>query len=540
MDKEQIEQYIMDMPDEVMSSLQFSVPWQYTDTEVTKKRDSDGFHEHSWREDDTVAQRDALQKECWWKFHRNPQINTSVRGLMGRMTGLGFETTSEIPEIQEVIEEIELDPRNRLYNYWPKFVGRANVEGELFLCLSLHDDGFVEVDFIDPAAVQGGDDNSGLIMHPSKPNMPLFYNICRDGAPVSQIPSIFVARYPELRSVAAKNKNFDLKLQTKHRTRKKKYRKIGGYTRFIVSWDKGLITRRAVSYLRTTIEWINYYENLKKYEIDHKKSAGSYLWVFRFTEPRAFKLWMSLSDEDRRKTGIAAKKVPGGSLVLPPGVEVECKNPQLTSIKEQDTDIKEMVASGLNEPDDVMTGSSRGTYASVKASRGPMSDRTSDEIAYFDRFLKYDFWNSVFFLRSSVADFPTEFMVREAVSFNNKQEPVFKTVKKRPEQLVDVSYPTSEVVDFEARAKGLLGVKHGPIAESLGIPNADIARRMGFGGYGRQRLRKATEDEKYPELIYEQGVDAESLQETVEGEPGKPKPKAKPKAEPKKDDTKRS
>jgi hypothetical protein len=50
---------------------------------------------------------------------------------------------------------------------------------------------------------------------------------------------------------------------------------------------------------------------------------------------------------------------------------------------------------------------------------------------------------------------------------------------------------------------------------------------MGFGNYGRQRLRYATEKEKYPELVY--ALDAESLQEQVEAEPGKTK--VKPKAE---------
>jgi hypothetical protein len=68
------------------------------------------------------------------------------------------------------------------------------------------------------------------------------------------------------------------------------------------------------------------------------------------------------------------------------------------------------------------------------------------------------------------------------------------------------------------------------MGESLGIPNSVLARMLGFSGYGRYRLQKATEDEKYPELDYAAGVDtlqAESQQEKVEGEPGK-KPAAAP------------
>jgi hypothetical protein len=318
---------------------------------------------------------------------------------------------------------------------------------------------------------------------------------------------------------------------------KKVFKPLGGYNRFIIAWDKSFITRRAVSYLRTTLEWLNHYENLKKYEIDHKKSSGAYLWVIRIVEPRAYKLWLRMSDDNKKKTGIMAKKTPGGTMILPPGVELECVNPQLSPIKDQDTDILQMVTSGLDEPSDVTTGSSTGTFASVKASRGPMTDRISDEVAYFERFLRHDFWGSIFYLKSVLTNFPRTVVVEEAVDFepaksdDEEGKPIFDKVKKKAEMLVDISFPISEILEMEARARAVLGVKHGPVAETLGIPNKTVASYLGIGGYARQRLRKATEDRKYPELLY--NVDAESLQETIEGEPKKtagkkPAPKKKP------------
>ena len=534
----------MDMPDEVLTKFQFAMPWQYdaiSDTGAVKK-DEDGFAVSlGLDKDDPKLTREYLQRQCWLKFHRNPQVNTAIRGVVGRLTGWGYETTSGIQEIQEQIEETELDPRNRLYSYWPKYVARALVEGELYLCLTCHPDGFIEVDFVDPALIkQGGKHDAGIIYHPTKTNMPLFYNVCNErGIVTHQIPSIYVGRYPDLALLPATPKNYEdindctgysRPQQQSSRSRKRKYSPLGGYFRFIVSWDRSFVTHRAVSYLRTVLEWLNHYENLKKYEIDHKKSAGAYLWIFSFEHVRDFKLWLTLTDAERRKTGILQKKTPGGTLVLPPGMEVEAKNPNLTSIREQDTDIMQMVTSGLNEPADVTTGTAKGTFASVKASRGPMSDRVSDEVAEFDRFLKYDFWGSIFYLKYVLNGFPEFFKIREAVEFDDKGEPVFKKIKKRPMQLIDVSYPISETANFEGRAKGLLGVKHGPMSETLGVPSSEVAKRMGLGGYPRMRLRKATEDENYPELVYEQGMDAESLQENIEGEPGKKKtPKAKAK-----------
>jgi hypothetical protein len=192
-------------------------------------------------------------------------------------------------------------------------------------------------------------------------------------------------------------------------------------------------------------------------------------------------------------------------------MKLTCVSPQLPNIKDSDTDIMEMVSSGLNEPEDVTSGRSTGTFASVKASRGPMSDRISDEIAYFDRFLKYDFWRAIFFLRSRLTDFKEYFKVDTAVGFTEKQEPIMKSIKKRPEQLIDISYPTSEMLDFEARAKGLLGVKHGPLADNLGISYKTIASKLGISNYGRERLKYAEEQKKYPKLQYT--LDAEAMQE---------------------------
>jgi hypothetical protein len=528
---EEIADYIDNIPDDVLSRLQFAVPWQYSPTSTASYKDPDGAPLYPQDEDEEglLVTRRELQKECWRKFNQNPQVNTSVRGLSGRITGRGFETTSEIFDIQKIIGEIETDPRNRLYNFWPKYVARSNIEGELFKCLTCHRNGFIEVDFIDPSSIdEGGDDDTGIIFHPDKKTMPLFYNVTLDGKhseQIDQIPSIYVARYPELISVARNHENFKKKDQKKSISRAKVFKKLGGYYRFIISWDKGFITRRATSYLKTTLQWLNYYEMLKEYEIDHKKSVGSYVWVFSIENPRDFRLWLSMTDDQRKKTGIAAKKTPGSTLVLPPGVKCEVKSPQLPSIKDEDTDIMQMAISGLNEPADVTTGTAKGTFASVKASRGPMSDRISDEIAYFDRYVKHDFWSSVFFLKSVISNFPTHFKRREAVRFDKDSKPIFESVKRRPEELIEISYPISEIADFESRAKGLLGVKHGPISGTLGIPNRQVADALGFGSYGRNRLRKATEDENYPELIY--AIDAESLQEKVEAEPPIKKTKKK-------------
>lgn len=525
MQQKEIDDYILNLPDEVVRSLRFVMPWQY-DSGSESGRDEDGFPSTTLlTKRGEEADIYTLQENCFDKFGKNPYVNTAIRGHVGRIVGLGFEATSEVWDIQQEIDSTEKDPRNRLYYWWPKYLTRFNIEGELYLSLTLHDDGFVEVDFFDPATIKGGGDmGCGVFFHPRKPQMPLFYHV-QNGNNKQIIPSIFIGRYPELASEVEEGSVFSSKLLASSRSKGRAFRSLGGFRRFMIGMDKGFVTRRAVSYLRTTLEWLNHYENLKKYEIDHKKSSGAYLWVFRFDDIRAFKAWLALSEDEKRKTGIGSKMTPGSRLVLPPGMTCEVMNPNLSAIKDQDTDILHMVSGGLNEPEDMMTGAAKGTYSSVKASRGPVSDRTADEIAYFKRWYINDFWGSIFFLKSAVGKIRPTFKVKEAVEFDDEQEPVFRNVQRKPEDLIDVSFPISEAIDYAKRTGAVLGVKHGPMGESLGIPNSTIAAMLGFGGYGRYRLRKATEDEKYPPLLYAGGVDtlmAESAQESVEGEQGKP------------------
>lgn len=489
--------------------------------------DADGFP--------TVNQNDlrdlhTLQEKCWAKAESNPQINSHIRDIMGRMAGWGFEFNAQVRDLQKDVDEIALDPRNNLYQFFPKFCARAEIEGELFLSFTLHKDGFVEIDFLGPSMIKGGgDNNSGIIFHPTKQSFSLFYivnfkkTINNDGYAEEEqalIPSINICYYPELESLVKNHPSYSedkLRHSKARRKNSSPYNKTSGYYRFIVHWNKGFMTQRNVSHIKTTIEWVNYYESLKKYEIDHKKSSGAYLWVIKMEDIKSFRRWLQMSEEERRQTGIMQPKDPGGTLVLPPGMSLECINPKLSSISDQDTDIMQMVSSGLQKPQDTMLGDYRSTYASVKASQGPQGDRINDELHYFKMFLTYDFWRPIFWLRSlAKKDFKYYRSVQDVVGFNN-QEPIKKRVPKAVYQLVDICLPTSRLEDIESMAKALLGSKHASVVDTLGIPRQTVARRLGFSNYFELRKQKATEDEIYPETL--SAYDQESVQEKKEGEP---------------------
>lgn len=507
------------LPDDVVRHLSFALDRSVSGESISGGKadvDEDGFPLLSGLTDYTSFH--ILQQQCWSKFVRNPQINAHVRDYAGNLTGFGFEISSHIVEINDILELISEDPRNNLLINMNKYVARAEIEGELFLPLTLHRDGFVEIDFADPSSLKGGGDkNSGIIFHPKKPTMPLLYLFevaTAHGTEIHAYPSIYLAYYPQLWGKISRHTNLLGKKIVYPKKSGRPYSKLGGFSSFVVSWDKGYLTPRNVSHIRTTLEWLQYYEDLKKYEIDHKKSSGAYLWIITFEDLKAFRTWLAMSDDEREKCGLMEAKTPGGTLMVPPGTKVTCLNPQLASISGTDTDILRMVVSGLNRPEDMVTGVSSGnTFAGIKATRGPQADRTMDEIAYFDRFLIFELWRAIFFLNSAATGASHMYRVKEVIGFDDKKEPITRWVKKPAHKLISIGFPTSEILDTESTAKGLLGVKHGSVVDTLGIPRAKVARKMGFSGYRRLRYQAAEEEMDLPELISTE--DDEAAQEKI-------------------------
>jgi len=491
------------------------------------ERDADGYPIGSGSDKLVPEQTAELRRECWKKFHDNPQLNTAVRGLVGRLTGNGFKVSSPLPEIQDCIDEIEYDHRNCLWKNYTKFVGRHVIEGELFPSLTLHKDGFVEVDFIDPECIPTGmgHDGTGIIYHPTKTAMPLFYYVQKrnvetdktaDPKAIRLIPSINIARYPELLKELKKYPMYSTYIEEAKKSSDYGFKQVGGFSRFIVEWNNGFMTRRSSGHLRTTLKWMNYYEQLKQYEIDHKKALAAYAWEFKYESKSLYDQHKRMEDSGVRTIASMPIK-PGQRVALPPGISLSVKAPQLPNISGQDTDIMDMVSSGLNEPQDITTGASSGTFASVKASRGPMSDRISDEIAYFRRWLIFDFWSAIFFLRSAIGKFPKLFAMEKGVCFDKDKELVTRTIQRPAEFFVKVSFPVSENIDYAGRVSAGLGVKHASLVEGLGLPKSFVAESIGVADHESAILEKALEDRKYQKLALT--ADQEAVQEALGAEP---------------------
>jgi len=140
-----------------------------------------------------------------------------------------------------------------------------------------------------------------------------------------------------------------------------------------------------------------------------------------------------------------------------------------------------------------------------------MVEKTSDEVEYWHKFLRYDLWGNIFFLKEKISSFKNSYFVNEVVGFDDKKKPIKKRIKKSAADLLLITSPISEIGDIESKVKALFGVKHASLKDVAGLPIEELVKRLGFNNYRKLRLDAETEKLNYPELL--SVMDAESFQE---------------------------
>src|SRR5210317_484684 len=96
LDIDKIQEEILGLSDEAAlrivvnnKAIGASSDWQYSTQSANIQRDEDGFliSNPLANRDETDHTRGQYQTACWNLFHKNPLVNTSVRGLVGRLVG---------------------------------------------------------------------------------------------------------------------------------------------------------------------------------------------------------------------------------------------------------------------------------------------------------------------------------------------------------------------------------------------------------------------------------------------------------------------
>lgn len=505
--------------------------------------------------------RSIINAEAWVKYVEDAFVGSAIDRLAGRVAGRGFNISSHIYELQEFIDEIVDSPINELYSSYLGYAIRKMVEYELFLRCTIHNDGFVEFDVIEPKDITGmGSTNlttTGIIPHKTKATLPVWYRVRKpkSGTQVSNdftlIPSIYHVYMPDLAKMYTEEdlKSFGATVTPVNEILEKRSGGAVRYSTFVMSWRNGVKEIiRNVSKLRTIFEPLEDYKQNKKWRSEYMKALTSYFIFYEFEDKMSWYRWQALSDEKKRETGLLQPLRPADRLLLPPGVKGTIQNPNLPKLSGDDEDLLKWMATAANTPYDIFASDSKGpTYASTKSSRPFYMDYINDWQGWTETFFVMDFFRFVFWVKSKLDKrFKFYYPQEVCVGFKNKK-PVFETKKIPAYKLISCNFPASQETALQDVANGVLGSKRGDLTWHLGISKKTEAQKLGIQNYEVELMKRAQEEKTYPDdlvsnvgnsdMVGQQGKDV-----NPDGTPKKTNPDGTPvkkELKPKEGDTKK-
>ncbi|MCK5236464.1 MAG: hypothetical protein KAR06_05695, partial [Deltaproteobacteria bacterium] len=322
------------------------------------------------------------------------------------------------------------------------------------------------------------------------------------------IPDINIAFNPEeLLKIAKAMDSFDAAKTKSSLGKGAKFKKIGGYRRFILHWKNltGIHEyKRDTSSLYAILEALNMYWNAIKWQLDHKKAQAAYALEFSFddtgTGKLAWLLYKKMTDAEKKTAGFTGALTPGSRIMTPPGVTLSIKNPQLQKMDGENRDLLNLAGAGASSPTDMFQGDSRNTsHAAIKSTRAPLELDIENMQYKTTWFVKYELLRPCFYVASQLGGFP-EFFKKQFVRRTpgkDTWDTATEFVDVEPIELVGVSTP---VVKFESdpheKASAFLGNNHLGL-KSIGISNDRIAKTLGIKDLTRERDKKFIEQQKY-------------------------------------------
>jgi len=486
-----------------------SAPWQSTFSAAVYT--SDPSIEDVTADGDSKPPKDdwaTLQSHCWSKYRNFGPINATVNAKSDYTAGSGFDVYSDDLDISRFLFDLWYSRRNRLYSRAPGLMTRMQAEGELFLLLVFDEEGRVTIRVVEPGRIKGDtgdatDKSAGLISNPDDATETLFY-IYKEN---ELIPDINIAFDPDLLKVAKTIPVFDVKKTAPSLGKGGKYKKIGGYRRFILHWKNltGIHEyKRDTSSLYAILEALNMYWNAIKWQLDHKKAQAAYALEFDFedsgTGKLAWLLYKKMTPAEKKAAGFSGALTPGSRIMTPPGVKLSIKNPQLQKMDGENRDLLNLAGAGASSPTDMFQGDSRNTsHAAIQSTRAPLELDIENMQYKFSCFVKYELLRSCFYVASQFGLLPEVFkkpMVRRKPGKKGYDASI-EFIDAEPIELIGINTP---VVRFEGdpheKASAFLGNNHEGL-KTIGLSNERIARSMGIRDLTLERDKKFIEDQKY-------------------------------------------
>jgi len=466
-------------------------------------------------EEETTADGDAkdsrpewreLQKKCWDKYRSFGPINASVNSKADYTAGAGFDVYSSNQEINSFIRELWFSHHNQLFARIVGWMVRMQAEVELFLLLMIDEEGRIKVRVLEPSRIKGSpdDQNTGLVTHPTDATETLFYYY-KDGDEI--IPDINIAYNPDLEKLVKDEIDQDKLKTSKARKNRARFKKIGGYNRFVIHWKNltGIMEyKRDTSSIAAILEALNLYWNAIKWQLDHKKAQTAYAIEYKFDDSAAGKMaWLlfkGMTDTEKAKAGYTSALTPGAKLFSAPGITVNIKNPNIQKMDGENRDIMNVAGAGARSPQDMFQGDSgNATHSALKSSRPPLEQEIENMQYKLKNFVKYVLLRGCFHIASQFGNLSESFkkpvVIREFA--NGKIKRSIEEIDVEPCELVEVNTPHVRFEnDMRGKASAFLGNNHEGLI-SHGVSEKRAAKSMGINDMERERDEAFMEEMMY-------------------------------------------
>lgn len=415
--------------------------------------------------------------------------------------------------------------RNKLYAKAVGWVIRMFAECELFLLLSIDEEGNTTVRALEPDRI-GNATDSGLITDPDDVTQTVFYKYSTSTDEfIPDARWIIEPDYMKERMKILGDKVDQKLINPITKGKGGKYNKIGGYRRFILHWKNltGIHEyKRDTASLSTVIEWINLLIKHIRWESDHKRALSAYTWEIKFSDEPAGKvswtMWNKMTPTEKDATNLTKPLSPGSRVFMMPGMGLKVYNPQIPSMSGSNQDLFNISGASARTPQDLFQGQTAGsTYASIKSTRPPLVAEIENIQNKFENFLRYEFLRVCFAAKlamggSLVSPKGKKYKLPETyeVQWPTKIVKGKATFKKIDKELCEAAKFTFPSVQLDAnpqeRANMSLGSKHTGL-QGIGVSNETIAKLLGVSDLSRERKRKILEEMEYGESI--SGAEAE-------------------------------
>jgi hypothetical protein len=438
--------------------------------------------------DFTTDTHRELSRMAWSAVMTNPIAAREIFYKTVFVAGKGLRATSQIPEIQKILDEFWTSTRNKIPYYFPMYINRYNIDGEVFFALFVEkQSGKVTLRDIEPQEI------TEILYDPDDVAVPVYFRrqytktAGAKGASVATetkdiwYRSVDCIQHPQLEKEVKLPDNAE---------------KAGDDEKdvdiFVFHFKNSLLTnrRRGLSTLTNHLPWLREYKDILRMRTGINKARSTFF--LDVTMKNATKLQIQ---EEARKHKSPPR--PNTCVVHGDDVIYAFMTPNIvgTDVASDLTEIKNMSATGSMLPPDLLGEAGKSNYQNSGRSKFPFVRSMEFQQELWEYALKYGLLWVVVWAAVEYGELPETFKVAKKLNISSLaltqegdlydtetmavvSKKVTKVVKAHLKNVLEAAaMPPSNITGAPAPQPTLPGV---PTPQVPPMPGGDSAKAEGM------------------------------------------------------------